>query len=321
LTFLEACTTAICANNFSGGNMIDMGTYTLCAGAHPDCPGITIEHLGLQGSAIAGLNGIFNSYAQELSYVSDVAFSSISGISLEITSNYAANSGPYSGLTMAGPGPCLEVVGGSPFITDIRGILGVTCTGSTASPAIYLEGSNNRLENISVVGTSTSSQDGILIGANAPAAQIALINIRGSGLLRLIHISGATNTDAYPPCPFYNGSGHSHNVCDVTVLGVSNSGGTSTDTIADDVTNTYLTDPAVGMYIVGEPVFQGAASSYSGVGTSRFTTSLNAPSWLVGTSAPGSSCATLGALYSQTTGGLGTSTLYACISGAWTVIK
>ena len=105
---------------------------------------------------------------------------------------------------------------------------------------------------------------------------------------------------------------------EMTILGVTNAGGGHA--IEDDLTTpfTKLTDVNVGMYIVGE-----ALPAASGLpGYSRFTTSASVPTWLVGTGAPtGTSCAT-GTLYSRTSGGTGTKTIYGCAGGTgWTVIQ
>jgi len=84
--------------NFTGGDMIDMGdasNYNNNIGFYNcssngtsqivDCPGIAIEHLGLDGnSSQENVNGIVNNSAQELSYVEDVAFLNIKGTALSL---------------------------------------------------------------------------------------------------------------------------------------------------------------------------------------------------------------------------------------------
>jgi hypothetical protein len=165
LTILKA------VSSFSG-EMIDMGTAGVNGLCPPisnnDCPGISIEHLGLDGNSQLGVNGIVNNNAEELSYVDDVAFLNIlpnssgtGGVALSLLTAYSYNSGPYTNLTMSNVGTCVNING----LSDTRGIHGLTCTLSSTSsgPAIYLDGANNSLEDISISGTST--QDGIVIGS------------------------------------------------------------------------------------------------------------------------------------------------------------
>jgi len=58
-------------------------------------------------------------------------------------------------------------------------------------------------------------------------------------------------------------------VTDLSIMGLSNAGGSNTTTIDDDLTGTSLSDTSVGIYALGE-------SPSIGGGHSRFTTSLNA---------------------------------------------
>lgn len=168
------------------------------------------------------------------------------------------------------------------------------------------------MEDINITESSTSSsQDGILIGSIGPAQDNLLVNIHGSNLKNVIHIS--SNPGSSPL-----------NASDVTILGVTRAGGTNT--IEDDLTpsgsstNTILQDASIGMYTVGDVV---QAGSNTNAGHSRFTTSPNAPTWLVGASAPGSaqSCA-VGDLYSCDSSSCA-STLWECESGTpeWVVVK
>jgi hypothetical protein len=116
--------------------------------------------------------------------VNDVAFTRITGIGLEVTNITAADSGPYSNLTMSNTSTCLQISAGNaplPLLYTTRGVHGLTCSLSTTSPgpAISLDAPNNSLEDISIIGTSTSTQEGIVIGANGPAEDNVLFNIRG----------------------------------------------------------------------------------------------------------------------------------------------
>ncbi len=273
------------ASNFiAGGDMIDMGTPTLCPGTNQNCPAIKIEHLGLIGNANVA-NGIVNGFSQELSSVNDVALTNIPGIGLQVQVN-ASNSGPYSNITMSNVGTCVSITGAS----DTRGIHGLTCTTSALSTAaVFVDGNNNSIEDVYIQGGS--SQDGILIGSNANAQGNLLFNVTGFGLKNVIHLSPANNK---------------LNVSDITILGVTRSGG-GTNTILDDLIGISITDANLGMYVLGEPV-QGSGST---IGYSRFTTSAsaNAATWIVGPNSPGGNCA-VGDLFSQTSG-TGT-TLWGC---------
>lgn len=316
LTTLRAGTSANCqatGMNFSG-DMIDMGDST-CG---TFCPGIQIEHLSLNGANLA-TNGIVNASGQEQSYVNDVSFSNITGIGLEVSGNNAANSGPYTILSMSNVGQCV-VVNNAP--TDIRGIHGLTCS-ANGTPAISVNGSNTSLEDISING---SSADGILIGGTTSGTQasgIIIFNVVGNGVGNVVHISAGSVSGTNPPCPFTNDSTTTAYLeCDITILSVTNLGTTGTNSIRDDVTNTTLSDPHVGAYILGEPLLQGIKHTSTSVGYARFTTSLHQQSWLVGagTAIP-SSCPANGSLYSYTGTSTGIYSIYECVGSSWSFIK
>jgi hypothetical protein len=300
---------------FSGADMIDMGNSTLCPpGSANDCPAIVIEHLALSGNSHSAVNGIVNNNAQELSYVNDVSFSNITGTALSLASQFTWNSGPYTNLTMSDVGTCVNIDGPP----GTRGIHGLTCgTNSSSGAAIYLNASNNSLEDISLSGSNT---DGIQIGgdASALAHNNVLFNIRGTGFTNLIHIENNTGTTNCPGQTSVSGP-TVNNVCDITILGVTNGSG---NTVYDQVSNTTLTDSNLGMYILGEPVQYGTGSSTNNVflGYSHFTTSLNWPTWLVGTTQPSplTSCPSVGSLYSVTSGAA--PTLLECESSGWQTV-
>ena len=302
--------------NFTANDMIDMGNSTLCP-TRNDCPAIAVEHLALNGNSESGVNGIVNNYGQELSYVNDVSFSLIKGTALSLNQN-TSNSGPYSNLMMSNVGTCVNINGPQ----GIRGIHGLTCnTNTSSSVAILLNGSNISLEDMSLTGSSGSNTDGIQIGgvASASAQNNVLFNISGTGFTNLIHIENNTGTINCPGQTSLNGS-TVNNVCDITILGVTNGSG---NTVYDQVSNTTLTDSHLGMYILGEPVQYGTGSSTNNVflGYSHFTTSLNWPTWLVGASQPSplTSCPNVGSLYSVSGSGAAP-TLLECESSGWVSI-
>ena len=256
------------------------------------CTGISVENLTLDGKA-QSIDGIINQYAQNNSYVNHVRIYQILGIGLLVSSSgssSAVNSGPYSNITFDTGGysgtsstvcaQILSVNGGT------RGIHGLSCTSQDARrslAAVLLDSSNNSIEDVAVVGF----YDGILVGSNAPAQSNVLVNIIGD-----------TANTCYPTCftPINTVHISSHttsgtpNVSNLSVTGASNDG-SGTLTIADDLTSTYLSDAHVSIYALGE-------SPSGGIGYSRYTTSPNAASWIVGGSAPPSGACVRGSLYS-----------------------
>ncbi|HWY53740.1 MAG TPA: hypothetical protein VNZ03_04715 [Terriglobales bacterium] len=282
-------------------DIIDMGSTNGICGNPVDCQAVVVEHLALVNqNTSATINGIVNCCSQELSYVDDLALSNITGIGVEITGG-GGNSGPYSRLAFSGSGTCINI-SGSP---QTRGVHGLTCFSSGSSGAlIYVDAENNSFDDVILQGGP--AQDGIRIGYNSVAVSNIFRNVRGYGLLNVIHIPN-----------------NNSNVGDLTFLGTARSSGTNT--ITDELTSlasTPLTDANVGMYLIGQAV----QASGSGVGYSRFTTSTSAnfPTWIVGPNPPINPCAT-GSLFScnSTLGNCvsPTHTLWGCANGAWSLIK
>jgi hypothetical protein len=304
-------TLVVNGSSFSGSEMIDMGNGTVCPsspGKPPDCEGVVIEHLALNGNS-QNLTGIRNQYSQELSYVNDVALSGLGsgvGLWLDVHSN---NSGPYTNIHYSGSGTCAQFYdsSGDGTLRNTRGIHGLSCIMSgTTGPAIYLDSPNNRLEDVYIQGGSTA--DGIVIGSRAPAFNNVIFNVSGKTLGNVVHICALSSSGA---CP----GSSTANVSDLTVLGVTKS--SATYSILDDLSNAKIPDTYVGLYIVGEPVIGNSTS----IGYSRFTTSPSVPAWLVGTGTPSGSGCAVGALYSRTSGGSGTGSIYGCTGGSWVTIK
>jgi hypothetical protein len=300
ITTLKACTTSIgCGSAFAAGDMIEMGTakggWSWCN--NYDCQAVVIEHLQLDGGSLSGVNGIYNQLSQELSYVNDIKLTNFAGTGLTLMGGTLntrsvgpANSGPYTRIYYSGTGTCANLS----VIFDTRGVHGLDCI-TTANPVIYLDATNESIEDVTIQATASSaSQDGVLIGSVAAAQSNVLFNITGSGsgLKNLIHISSAA-TSGVP------------NAADLTIMGVTNSASSATS-IKDDLTSSTLSDTNVGVYALGETL-----GSTSG-GFSRFTTSPNVPTWLVGASTPSTPCSA-GSLYSCT-GSSCTKTLWACTS-------
>jgi hypothetical protein len=316
----------------SGADMIEMGGVAACSsnGTTYDCTGVVIEHLGIDGGVGSGLflNGIQNSFSQELSYVNDVSFTNISGTGLLLgvtcsgnaCSSGSNNSGPYVNLYYNGGGACANIVGKPPMAaTDsLRGVHGLNCI-TSHSPAIYLDVSNTTMEDITIDGNTTfggsSFPDGILVGSNSSAGARAdlLRNIRGVGNLgNVIHISNNAPT-GQPP-----------NVSDITVLSASRGMGVPA-TVQDDLSGTTLSDASVGLYALGQPVTNATTT----FGYSRFTTSPNLATWVTGTGPLGTNASCLsgetGSLYTCTKSSncpsASSKTLWACVGGTWVGIK
>ena len=307
-TTIQACKPNQCT--FTGTDMIDLGTSIVCpliGGVHI-CNSVSVQNLTLDGQG-QSLNGIVNTYAQTGTYVDHVSLYQILGTGLSLSSN-ASDSGPYSNITFdtgtyaGGSSTCVNING----LSGTRGIRGLSCTSRTeASAAILLDSSNNFIKDVTITGF----HDGISVGANAPAKSNVLVNIVGEtkncnpvcgSPINTIHISSNGNP----------------NVTDIIIMGATNDG-PGTVTIADDLTATNLSDPSVGMYVLGKK---------SNNGYSRFTTSPNAATWATGTSAPSGTCVQ-GSLYSCTgasascTNSNGAAALWGCplTSSTWQPIK
>jgi len=304
-------TTIKAGSNMTTATMIQFGSSALCSSG---CTGISVERLTLNGQG-SSVTGIVNQYAQDRSYVDHVSLYQIRGTGLLVENN-ATNSGPYSNITFDTGGysgtsstvcaQILDVTGGT------YGIHGLNCMSETmdAPAAVLLDSSNNSIEDVTIKGF----EDGIRVGANGNAQSNVLVNIIGDTTgcpsacivpIRVVHIVN---------------SGGTYTLNNLSIAGVSTMA--YSYSIYDDLTGTHLLDSSVGIYALGE--------SASG-GYSRFTTSPNAASWVVGnptsTSAPSGACST-GSLYSNLNPNTGSSiyALYVCEAGAtsgsgtWTFI-
>jgi hypothetical protein len=218
------------------------------------------------------------------------------------------NSGPYSNITFqssSSTAVCAKVIG----VEDTRGIQNLKCIGGGGPVGIYLDGSGNTLEDVSVSGF----EDGILIGDSQNARGNVVLNVTGSSsVTNVVHICGSTSTTN---CP----GGLA--VSDLSILQVNRNSATYTvrdDSIATGVGSSLVTDNQVAIYAIGQPMAGSA-------GYSRFTTASKSdyvPSWLVGSGAPSGSCTTnlqTGTLYSDMSSA--THTLWICNGTSWTVVK
>jgi hypothetical protein len=264
---------------------VSSGTFTapgpiIQFGPAAGASGISLEKLTLDGQGMS-VNGIVNEYAGDDSYVDHVSLYQIRGTGLLVEGS-AANSGPYSNIlfdtTSNYPGTSSTVCA---QIYDVsggtRGIHGLTCHAYTNDPpaAVLLDSSNNTIADVTIIGF----YDGIRVGANGMAKNNVLMNIAGDTVptgigspINTIHIE----------------NGSTYAISDLSIMGTSK-GSSSTYTVEDDLTSTHLADTYVAMYAIGN---KGSGGYYS-----RFTTTPNAASWVVGAGAPTGSCAQ-GSLYS-----------------------
>jgi len=294
----------------AGANpMIQMGAASpVCPGNI--CTGVSIEDLTLDGNGLSGVSGIVNDYSQTSSYAKHVTLYQIVGTGLMVSTQAqgtAQDSGPYSDITFnTGNKPtspagtvCAQILGGQTSNLTTRGIHGLTCiSNGTPSAALLLDASGNSVEDVQIQGFA----DGILVGQNAGAQSNVLSNISGgAGVTNVLHIENVTG----------------HVVTDLAALAVASGGAASS--IRDDLTRTTLSDAAVGIYALGEPVSSGSFI----IGYSRFTSSPNAPSWSIGSKSipANTSCGSRGALYSNTAGTAGgKDTWYVCTGNGTTNI-
>jgi hypothetical protein len=268
------------------------------------------EHIGHLTLDARGqqIDGIDNCSSQEQSYVDDVIFHGITGTgSGLLIGNGAGHSGPYTNIvfdcstgcgTQSGTCVTLPATTSGPPQPQPRGFHGLNCIGNNGlNPAIFLDGSDVSLENVTISAFS----DGVLIGSGNPTVPVEndlLFNITGSSNHSLIHIASQTSSNV---------------VNNLTLLGITSTG--NTFTVEDEVTNTNLSDTNLGMYVLGHAV---------GGGYSRFTTSPNETTWGIGPAPISSlgkqSCSRNGSLFSST-GTSTTGTLWACVGLNWVKIK
>jgi hypothetical protein len=294
------------SSGFSGTALLSMGgDGTGTAGAS----GVGISNLILVGSTTQVIDGIRNFNAAENSFVEHVNMYRIGGVGLNLgtiqggvaTSNH---SGPYSDIWFESSGAgvaetaCVKILNAEP-----RAIRDITCANASSTAieaAIYLDGQNVSLQDIHIEGFT----DGIVVGADGNSASNVVSNVTGvngsnGSMTNVVHICGAGATTG--AC-----TGGGWSVTDLSLQAISSFAATAS--IQDDVTTTTLLDATVGMYVLGQ-----AASS----GHSRFSSSLNAPTWIVGsTGVGGTYCNSNGSLYSNTSGS--PSTLYVCVGHLWT---
>jgi len=298
----------------SGTPMIQFGDSSHCPSSI--CTGISVEHLTLYGNGNS-LIGIQNENSQDLSFVDHVTLYHVLGTGLSVGVNSsggsALNSGPYTKIHYDAGGSgvsgsvCAQING----LSSTHGIHGLSCVSSPdSSNAVLLDSSNNTIEDVRINGF----YNGIVIGSLGAASANILRNIfgeTGAGGFPVVVVEISNNNP----------------VSDISIMGVNNP--LASQTIQDDVTSTFLNEPYVGMYVLGEKKNGG----YSRFMTSTTSSTNNAVAWAFGTNAPTGSCST-GSLYSCTSPSGAPSTppfpcqvgstsyaLFGCINGAWQGIR
>jgi len=169
-------------SGFPGTVMIQMCPGTVA------CTGVAIEHLRLIGQDLNhnsyAIDGIDNIYAQDGSYVNDVAFAKFGALSMTGTivsecshsggtvnglcvGPNATYSGPYTNLGFSGSSNCASntdmclPTACAKIQAQTRGLHGITCTGPAHAvtdganwprAAIYLDSYNTTVENVHVEG-------------------------------------------------------------------------------------------------------------------------------------------------------------------------
>jgi hypothetical protein len=268
---------------------------------------ISVENLNLDGNG-RSIGGIVNSDAQRFSFVDHVGLYRILGTGLSVSGSGANDSGPYTNITFdtgsavpASTTVCVSIYG----TTITRGFRNLNCTATGTYPiaaaAVLLDGNNNPVKDVRIVGF----YDGLRIGSQSNALNNVLINILGdtsrapfvSSPVDTIHIENLGNK-----------------VSDLTLMGISNSQSSGTYTIFDDLTSADLVDYSVGLYALGKPANGGYA---------RFTTSPNVPTWVSGTSAPTTGSCVQGSMYSCNGGiGCGGHVFWRCPSSSgWVMVR
>jgi hypothetical protein len=263
------------------------------------CTGVTVEQLSLKGNSSTSLVGIYNNDAGQGSYVDHVSISNVlgTGVSVVNTTGIQGLSGPYSNITFndsstSSTGVCLQISGST---LGVRGLTCISADTSSQTTAIYIDGSNNTIADVYIQGF----YDGIKVGSNSMSSNDIFRNISDG---TPVQQENATVEIGYL-------------AEDIVLMGLQNSGHKST--VADDRTATTLMNPTIAMYVLGHPI-PGNNSILS-----RFTTSVpsigsgnnNAPTWVVGNSAPPTTTTcVVGSLYSNTsTSG---DALYLCTASA-----
>jgi hypothetical protein len=339
-------------------------------GASAGSTGVVVEHLRVNAAnpvigGTLGLHGIYNANAQDASYVDDVVL--VAGAALNQTTTTtglwvgpeAANSGPYSNILFQAAAHCADsctnhgtcacsATACVKIMAPTRGLHGITCTANSVTPgnqptipaaAIYLDASNNTIEDVHVEGF----YDAVVVGDNADGENVTvagntLVNILsgdGTGPVQnAVHICnpGATyGAPNYSACTSNSGI----TIEDLSILGAQNigiAGSFTANTIQDDLTGAKINPSQfptfVAKYVLGEAFLDGNTA----IGYTRFTTALDGvngtkptvPTWTVGGNATNSPCPAPGALYSNTNGS-GTApnlnTVYVCTSAlVWKAI-
>jgi hypothetical protein len=279
---------------------------------------VRILHLTVDGNrqtvSSTYIDGIDNNNAEEQSYVDDVTIQNVLANGLYLSADpdstgdgAADHSGPYTNIVFQQTSGLPKSATNCVNITanvEPRGIHGISCLGDSTSAATYailLNGNSTTIEDARIDGFNT----GIYVGSTGDPTQANLLfNITGTDTVG--SVTNLINIDN-------TGTGSSPINLAISAVSLTTSAGTPC-TIDDHTTSTCVTNSSVGMYLLGQPV----STSNITYGYSRFTTSPNFATWIVGStsaSITGKSCTANGSIFSSTTGTGGS--MWACVAGAW----
>src|SRR5579863_15181 len=191
------------STGFSGTSMIQMGTSCPTDG----CTGVSVEHLTLDAHNLS-IDTIDNFSSREQSYVDDVNLKNVGGTAIGINIQ-AANSGPYSNIRFTAA-PCTQSGCSTPAAVDIysqtKGVHGMTAAGpcvpnnsslpcviSAGHAAIYVNASNNSVEDVHVEGFWDAIEVGAVSAVTVSNVTVANVNGASSGYGKVqntVHICG-----------------------------------------------------------------------------------------------------------------------------------
>jgi hypothetical protein len=179
--------------------------------------GSVIQDIGLSCFGITNCLPFWDQYGQERSQLKRLSISDFSGIGIGIYTGNAQNGGPFDDLQVSvGLGTealgtiCVEVggngVGGAP---PMRGIRGITCTGTSGSAPTGSIGVDINTQNFTMSNAHFENFDtGVEMGANASAIGIGINDLTGGiftgtgdsdrHVNTILDIS-STNASASPP--------------------------------------------------------------------------------------------------------------------------
>ena len=213
--------------------------------------GVSLSNLQVDCNGLNPGLGVQNWWAQEESYVQDVNISNCNGVSLDVETVTAQNSGPYSNIASSttntsGLANALTLCAELLSTSDLRGIHGLTCIGtinSTNGPNVGVDLSTTgvTLEDVHLEGYTI----GIEVGLNAVTNNATIVNATGGagtpGMATLVDIANNSTNALFV----------SKN--EIGLFGLSTGG--VPNILDDEIMGTVLTnttDPSLAFYTLGQ---------------------------------------------------------------------